>query len=212
MNKSKAARLTGFIGSAGATALLVGFAVSGTGAYFTDSEPGTLQGSMGTIQVDASGGYGPNGTDITFTNMLPGEAQTHTIDYTNTGANNQDVWVVFDQAYLGDFDRDTDTGLINDRGTYAEIHITSFGAPRFESANLNDDADSCPPGAGNPACNPLPKQILLASNLTPGASGDMVFSYMPGAKYRNNQGLPEFYLPYKIVATQHGIAPDNALN
>ena len=37
MQKKKAVRLAGFVGAVCATGALVGFGVSGTGAYFTDS-------------------------------------------------------------------------------------------------------------------------------------------------------------------------------
>jgi hypothetical protein len=202
VNKPKVARIGAFIGSAALTAGLLAAAVAGTGAYFTDSEAGSFTGTMGTIAITAT-----NPT-IEFTNMLPGEASTHTVGYTNTGLNNQDVWVVFPQSALGDFNARTDTGLVNDRGTYAELHIAASGTPVFDSANLNDDAVSCPLGAGTPACNPLPSKILLASNVAPGAGGDMSFSWTPAAKYSNaHQGGPELSLPYTLVATQHGIAP-----
>ncbi|MHB1011200.1 MAG: hypothetical protein ACYC1E_18710 [Propionibacteriaceae bacterium] len=206
MNKSRVMRLVGFLGAAGVTAGLLGAAAAGTGAYFTDSSSGVAQGTMGTIAVGTWGGGGADSLDFTFANMLPGEANTKTVNFVNDGSRAQDVWVVFPQAYLGDHNHLTDTGLINDRGTYAEIHIKSSGVAVFDSANLNDDPVSCP------SCTPLPTQLLLASNVAPGATGNMMFSYMPAAKYKNNQGMPEFYLPYKIVATQPGIAPDNALN
>lgn len=205
---NRAARIGGFLGATGMTAALVGAAVAGTGAYFTDAEAGTVTGTMGSIEIDAT--Y----TTIAFENMLPGEPQEHVVQYRNTGMNNQDVWVVFDQDDLGDFDSATDEGKVNDFGRYAEIHLYSFGAPRFESANLNDDAGTCPPGAGDPACNPLPKQVLLASNLAPGATGDMTFNLRPGAAFKSQAlyGVDWFNLDYQIVATQHGIAPDDPLN
>jgi hypothetical protein len=197
----KSFRIGGFLGAAALTATLAGVGVAGTGAYFTDSEAGSVTGTMGSIQVSST-----SDLNLKFANLLPGEAQSKTIVYTNDGVSNQDVWVVFAQADLGDFNHLTDTGLINDRGTYAEIHIKANGTGVFASANLNDDPISCP------SCTPLPKQILLTSNLAPTVTGNMEFSYTAGAKYKKNQAMPEINLPYKIVATQHGIAPDNALN
>lgn len=211
----KAVRVGGFLSAAALTATLVGVGVAGTGAYFTDSEPGTIAGSMGSIKVAPT-----TDLNIVLTNMLPGQASTQTVGYKNNGANPQDVWVVFPQAALGDFDRLTDTGLINDKGTYGEIHIKAGGTAVFDSNNLND-ASSCALGSSNPStnpwedqgpCNPLLTQYKLASNLAPLSEGNMEFSYTPGAKYQTNQGMPEFVLPYKIVATQVGITPDNKLN
>ena len=55
MHKAKAVRIAGFVGALGASALLVGFAVNGTGAYFSDSHQGGLEGSAGHLQVNTSG-------------------------------------------------------------------------------------------------------------------------------------------------------------
>ncbi|MGV8965614.1 MAG: hypothetical protein ACOH2F_04990 [Cellulomonas sp.] len=208
----KSVRVGGFLSAAALTATLVGVGVAGTGAYFTDTEAGNIAGTMGSIKVAAT-----TDLNVVFTNMLPGQASVQTIGYANNGANAHDVWVVFPQAALGDFSKYTDIGLINDKGTYGEIHIKAGGTAVFDSNNLNDDATSCPLGSSDPAkgqgpCNPLLTQYLLASNLAPLAEGNMEFSYTPGAKYKTNQGLPEFVLPYTIVATQHGIAPDNQFN
>jgi hypothetical protein len=211
VSKKQFLKVTGFIGTLGASAALVATAATGTGAYFSDSASGTISGTMGSIKIQAGDG-GPAATTINFTKMLPGEAQSQTVSFTNTGQNVQDVWVVFDPAALGDHDHSTDTGKINDRGTYGEIHVKSGNTAVFDSANLNDDPNSCAPGTGNPACNPLPEMIKLRDSLTPGGAGSFTFSYTPGAKYQNNQGLPEVNLPYKLVATQHGVSPDNALS
>ena len=209
--------MSGFIGTAGLTVALVGAAVGGTGAYFTDSAGGTVTGTMGSIKINTAGGEGAENLDLTFASMLPGVANAKTIQYTNAGANNQDVWVVFPQAALGDFNHHTDIGLINDKGTFGEIHIKAGGVAVFDSNNLNDDGSSCPLGSSDPSkgqgpCNPLPKQIRLATNLAPNSVGDMEFSYTAAAKYKGNQGRLEVVLPYQIVATQPGIAPDDPQN
>ena len=52
MRKSRAVRVAGFVGALGASAALVGFAASGTGAYFTDSHTGSINASTGSIKVD----------------------------------------------------------------------------------------------------------------------------------------------------------------
>ena len=36
--------------------------------------------------------------DLAFSNMLPGDPQTVTVNYQNTGANTEDVYVVFPNA------------------------------------------------------------------------------------------------------------------
>jgi hypothetical protein len=211
VSKKQFLKVTGFIGTLAAGTALVASAATGTGAYFTDSASGTITGTMGTIMIRGADGN-PANMNINFAHMLPGEANIKTIGFTNTGANPQDVWLVFDGPSLGDGQSGTDTGKINDRGTYAEVHIKSGNTAVFDSANLNDDSNTCPPGAGS-SCNPLPEMIKLRENVAPGGSGSFTFSYTAAAKYLNSeQGVAELTLPYKLVATQHGIAPDNALN
>ena len=90
MSKRTAVRITGFISAATASVGLAAFAVAGTGAYFTDSDSGTISGNLGSISVDGYGGGGENGLDIVFTNMLPGVANSATVKYANDGLNAQD--------------------------------------------------------------------------------------------------------------------------
>jgi hypothetical protein len=137
--------------------------------------------------------------------MLPGELQTKTANYQNTGANNEDVWLVFpDVAALHG---------INQLGTFGEAHVASNGTEIFASNNLNDNTSSCPPGSSNPAagqgaCNALPKQIKLADNVTPGTVGAFSFSFAYASKMSNpafeGQPFNGVGLPYQIVATPHG--------
>ena len=204
MSKRTAVRIAGFISAATASVGLAAFAVAGTGAYFTDSDSGTISGNLGSISVDGYGGGGENGLDIVVTNMLPGVANSATVKYANDGLNAQDVWVVFEDEGLA---------ALNKLGRYGQVTVASNGTDVFYSANLNADATSCPPGAGPaPVCNPLPEQLRLATNVAPGAGGSMTFTFAPGAQFQNYQGAPVVGLDYKIVATQQGIAPDNALN
>ncbi|MER7072335.1 hypothetical protein [Terrabacter sp. NPDC000476] len=63
---------------------LVG-SVGGSLAYFTDSQAGSLSGSVGSIKGQT------NTNTLAFTNLLPGEVLTVDATVTNTGLNNQDV-------------------------------------------------------------------------------------------------------------------------
>jgi hypothetical protein len=208
LSKSTLLRVGGFIGSAAVTAGLVGAAVTGTGAYFSDAKSGTITGTMGSIAIAGSNGSA-NDLGITFDKMLPGEAQSKTITFQNTGSNNQDVWVVFDQDDLGD---GNGTKGLNSLGTYGEVHVKANGTEIFGSANLNDRASTCAPGEGNPACNPLPHMLKLASNVPSQEGGSMEFTFKPGAKFKSYMNMPVLNLDYKLVATQVGISPDNDLN
>src|SRR4051794_22508603 len=105
MSKTKIARIAGFTVALGATATLAGFAATGTGAYFSDAKTGnSITGTMGSIAITGHDGTGLNNLNISFANMLPGEQQSKTVGFTNTGNNPEDVYVVFDQTALGSHD------------------------------------------------------------------------------------------------------------
>lgn len=201
-----------------------------TGAYFSDTHMGSITGTVGSIKVTPYGGAGAEGMDLSFTNMLPGVPQTVKVNYQNTGANNEDVWIVFDNA--------TALSALNSLGTYGEAHLSANGTALFDSANLNDRSATC--GAFSPilpGCWPLAKQYLVAANLAPGATGNASFTFMLASKTKaaaaafnpypvssvgyvddpNHNKDDQNYvsaedgsgsgLPYQIVATQHGVTP-----
>ena len=119
MIKSKAGRFGAFIATLGMSAGLIGTAVHATGAYFSDSKSGAVAGTIGSIKVSTSGGTGTDGLNFNFANMLPGTPQTATFSYQNTGANAEDVWLVFNDAAA--------LHAINVLGTYGEAHVASNG-------------------------------------------------------------------------------------
>ncbi|WP_104137789.1 MULTISPECIES: hypothetical protein [unclassified Cryobacterium] len=210
------------IGAGGvAVALTMALAALGpTGAYFSDTEQGRIDGTIGSIQVD-----GVDSLNLHFTNLLPGESQTVSERYKNTGLNAQDVWVVFNDAEA--------LHALNDLGNYGEFHVAANNNAVFDSANLNDDGDlQSPPGCSgifDPAgCWPVPEKILLQSNLAPSAMGTVSFRFNyngvlmtgqseAGGGVWNSYPLPtpanpdavatESGLPYQIVATQVGQEP-----
>jgi predicted ribosomally synthesized peptide with SipW-like signal peptide len=195
-------------------------AAGSTGAYFSDTKTGSVSGNIGSIHVTTWGGGGTSGNDLTFTNMLPGALQTVTINYTNTGANAQDLYIVFPNA--------TALSALNDLGHYGEAHLSANGTALFDSSNLSDHTDSCGPLSPS-GCWPLKSQYLAASNVAPGQSGSVSFSFAYGPKLQsqpavgstapwNSYPVPTQFttkasdgtgagLPYEIVATQPGITP-----
>ncbi len=202
---SRKAKTAGFIGTVAITGGLLASAVVGTGAYFSDTKANNhITGTMGSIAVTGHDGSGTNSLDAVFTNMLPGETNSKTLRYTNTGANDQDVWIVFKGAGLGTGDGKTG---INSLGTYGEVHVAANGGEKFASQNLNDNNQTCPVGVGSPACMPLPTKIKLADALEPGHTGDFTFSFKPGEKFKNVQGAQLLALDYDLVATQVGVQP-----
>lgn len=183
---------------------LVG-SVGGSLAYFTDSQAGSLTGSIGSIKGQT------NTNTLAYTNLLPGEVQTVDAKVTNTGLNNQDVWVVFDNADA--------LHALNNLGTYGEFHIAANGSAKFDSANLNDRSSTCGPFSPD-GCWPVPQKVKLASNVPPtgtvtyslgfGYAGKLQGQSAEGGGAWNSYplGAPTASgLPYKIVETQVGQQP-----
>jgi hypothetical protein len=210
--KFKGAALAVSVALLGGTAWL---AAGATGAYFSDTHNGTISGTVGSIRVTPYGGAGSDGMDLAFTNLLPGVPQTISVSYKNTGANAEDVYIVFNNA--------TALSALNNLGTYGEAHLSANGTPLFDSANLNDRISTC--GTLSPSgCWPLASQYLVASSLAPGAAGTVSFTFNYASKLTtqgpavwntypvagqatSDPGVGGSGLPYEIVATQHGVTP-----
>jgi hypothetical protein len=222
--KSRGLALLATVALLGGTAWV---ATATTGAYFSDTHTGAISGTIGSIRVTPSGGTGGQSMDLQFSNMLPGVAQTVTVNYTNTGANTQDVWIVFNNA--------TALSALNNLGHYGEASLSANGTALFHSTNLNDRVETCGPFSPS-GCWPLKSQYKVASNLAPGASGTASFTFnYDGVKtvtpptafnvfpastqgYTVTHNKDDQYvvntadghgsgLPYSIVATQHGVTP-----
>jgi hypothetical protein len=215
------------IAAIGGSLLLCGglavMASGATGAYFSDTHAGAVTGSIGTVQEATNGGSGGNGLDLSFVNLLPGEPQSVTANYGNTGTGNQDFYITFPNA--------TALSALNNLGRYGTLHVSSSGTGAvgdvFDSANLNDNSGSC--GGFSPSgCWPLPNQLKIASGVAPGSSGSVTitFNYASalGGSATTGGGTWNTYpvagqvttnpsdgtgngLPYDIVATQVGITP-----
>ena len=209
-------KVLALVGSITVAGGLVAAASGATGAYFSDTKAGTITGTIGTVKVDGGG-------DISFANLLPGEPQTATAKYQNTGAAPEDIWVVFPNA--------TALSALNDLGRYGQLTITdSNTGVKFASTNLRDgftDGDTQP---GYPPVYPLHRQYLLASNVGPTVSGTMDFTFNYWSNM-SDQNFTKFNtypapnsttqktiltsdgtgdgLPYQIVATQVGQTPGN---
>lgn len=191
-----------------------------TGAYFSDSHSGKISGTLGSIRIKPSGGAGPEGMNFTFANLMPGEPQTAHLEYQNTGTGNEDVWIVFNN--------ETALSALNNLGTYGEVHLVGNGTEVFGSANLNDNETTCGPFSPS-GCWPLKKQYRVASNVAPGATGSVSFTFGYAGKLKtqppegvtaafNQYPVPGQFkvnptdgsgdgLPYQIVATQVGQTP-----
>ncbi|MBO3094417.1 TasA family protein [Cellulomonas dongxiuzhuiae] len=85
MNK-RTTRVVGFVGSVAATVGLLALAATGTGAYFSDTETGTIKGTVGSITVNAD-------LDVDLGTVLPGDTVSSATTVTNTGNSPVDLWV-----------------------------------------------------------------------------------------------------------------------
>jgi hypothetical protein len=232
--KSKVARIAGFTVALGATASLVGFAATGTGAYFTDSHSGALSASTGDVKVNTSS------LNLDFANLLPGTYKTDNIDYTATGTGPEDIWMVIpsngDGAALGVPASGNSLGRFghfevhSNAGNFVSNNLTAPGAsgPGDTGPSCGVDADG---HGGNgdvatyvnqgdpssalsalPFC-PAPQEILLDSNLTNGQGGTASVTFGYTQVLRGGQDQADAQVAkFKIVATQHGIRPDDPNN
>jgi hypothetical protein len=222
-------RLIALLGTAGVTASLIGVAVAGTGAYFTDSKPGSVAANFGNVAVAVAG------ENINFANLMPGEVQTQTVTVQNTGTGNQDIWLAFDNTNKA-------WSAVNDLGQYGKFVIgTAWGNKTYD--NLSNKAGNTTTGVlGAPiagvfmgqSCstvnrvptNYLPSRILLAT-LTPGQvwAFDISFNIIAckstgggGDLWSSvaNDFVPLLTGPlplnFKIAAFQPGVLPTDPFN
>jgi hypothetical protein len=238
MRKSKAVRVAGFVGALGASAALVGFAATGTGAYFTDSHPGEVQASTGHVKVD----IGPADGKLSFVNLLPGEYKTQQLKYTANGTEGEDVWLVFptddgtgvnpSEAFTGN-PSEAFTGASNDTfggglGRYGHLAVTS-NKGSFTSYNLNNGGNTPGVAGADPKCY-VDANGHGGSNVQATDRSDYTVPYCAAptailldSNLANGQTATAHvtfgYTPllkladaqnvsYQIVATQHGNRPD----
>ena len=222
----------GAVGTAFALAGGLAVIASGTtGAYFSDTKAGVIKGTTGSIQVSTldSQGAGANKLEFTFADLMPGEAQTATVSFKNTGKKAQDVYLTFPNVPA--------LHALNNLGSYGEVKVTGSDMTTFHSTNLNDGrtrpdgTNSC--GAFTTAgCWPLPPLLKVASNLAVGGTGSVTFSFNypsklsgTGARADGSTGIFNSYplatqaygadavgdkgdgLPVAVVATQVGKTP-----
>lgn len=216
-------KVGGFIGTLAAGAALVGTAVTGTGAYFTDSDNGTLAAGTGHLTLNTTDTY------LAFNDLVPGEDKTRSIDFNVDASGVSDVWLVFDKSTAG---YAAFTGAKGDPnasggglGRYGHFAVGNNGGTLFESWNLQNvppgssevpcttNADGH--GSGRPATSvsdtpPLcgvPTAVKIASNLTSGQGGTLKMTFGVTGRWKG-QNASAANVPFKVVATQAGIRPD----
>ena len=214
------------VGALGVAAVALVASGSGvTGAYFSDAKGGAITGTLGQVHLNI------DPASIAFTNMLPGEPQTATVNFQNTGTVPQDFYVVFKNVPA--------LHALNNLGTYGEVHLkggpTGNSVALFDSANLQDgrtrlSGNSCGPFSPT-GCWPLKDTYKLASSVAAGGRGSFAFTFNYAGKLGNSANVGGAFnhypstapygeafdadalgaqgagLPYQIVATQVGQTP-----
>jgi hypothetical protein len=240
VKKSSAIRLAGFVGALCASGALIGTAVSGTGAYFTDAHSGSINATTGDVKVNTSD------LSLNFNGLLPGNYKTQDIGYQATGTSAEDIWLVFPtdgsaEAFTGKPDDTAGGGL----GRYGHFALTSTGGASFVSNNLSNPGTTTGhtgPLCGRDAngwggssalassksdiidfCAPS-NAILLQSNMNPGDSGHATLEFgftqlltngrnsVGNLDNHNEDATIAPLVKYSIVATQHGVRPDDPNN
>lgn len=232
--KNLMARLPKFLaaGAVGAAAIALVVAGAGsTGAYFTDSHNGAINASTGAVKVNVN----PGDLSLNFTNLLPGEFQTQNVDYQAAGTAAEDIWLVLPTDGTADrFNGVAGTTPGGDRalgryghfaldapdGKFTSFNLATAGSGTHAGATCDTDTlghggsgvEAATPTSLIDFC-PVPKAILLSSNLTAGQGGTakITFGFTKKLTAPQNSGSNQV-AQFKIVATQVGISPFNEFN
>jgi hypothetical protein len=218
-------KVGGFIATLATGALMVGTAVTGTGAYFQDSKGGDLSGHTGTLTLGTS-----DNRTLAFKGLMPGVDQTQSVKFNvNVSDGKADVWLVFRHtAQYAQWTGATGDPLWTDGGLgrYGHVQIgTDVNPNLFESYNLklppagadqSNCADSVGHGHGVPATSEtdkppfcgVPAAILVAKDMDAASltrTLDVTFGVT--GKWTAQDSFV-FDVPFEIVATQANVRPD----
>lgn len=198
-------------------------ATSGATDHRTPPKGADRSESSRAIAITSSSGSGSGSSDLAFSGLLPGSPQTVTLDYRNTGARAEDVYVVFTNA--------TALSALDSLGTLGQVQLSSAGGGAvgnvFESTNLNDNLSTCGHFSSS-GCWPLLHQYELARRLAPTQGGSFSFRFglssadtiQPAVGQTGWNPYPVkgqtvvvpsdgsgAGLPYELVATEPGVTP-----
>lgn len=240
MSKRKFVRIAAVLTTLAATMALISAAVMSTGAYFTDSHPGRIQGTNGNVAITVTGSGDtsvntPSLVRFDFSGILPGQVKTATVDVTNTTTNSEDVWLVFDNSnYMW--------SAVNDLGQYGKFQVGSYV---YDNLN-NNNAYGMPanPGvAGTPtgdymsgSCSTVPRvpgnflpHAIRIGTLAGSAStsfnirfnyiacmtdhqGEAIFNPAEADAPINTLASPPGPLMFNVVGFQGGVDPTSPFN
>jgi hypothetical protein len=223
MFKNKTARVTAFVGTLGASAALIGMAATTTGAYFTDTESGSITAKTGHLQIDKRSDYALN-----FNDMVPGQYQSRDVHYRTDSSTNEDIWLKFpDGVAYAQFTGEkngpnwADGGL----GRFGHFEVkNNAGGTLFSSWNLQNESagvSGCANANGHgsnqaptsredtPAHCGVPRYMLVESDVPSGTEQKLTLVFgVTGRATGQNTFQPPSTVPFEVVATQHGVRPD----
>lgn len=174
MSKGKYWRLGGFAAALAASAGLIAAASGATGAYFTDTHPGSFSANSGHLKVNitnVSGGAtasGPDNLVLNFQDLYPTDYRTVKINYaTDSSIGNEDLWLVFPgaSAPVGSVQNNVFDMFTGPKTSYAGGGLGRYGhfavadshsGTDFSSYNLSSGySDDCTPDANGHAIAPM---------------------------------------------------------
>ena len=205
MSKKQFLKVTGFIGTLAAGTALVASAATGTGAWFTDSEPGSFSANTGSLDVSLISGH----RDMNFQHLMPGAYQHDSVKYqVHQSSGKADVWLVFDPTNpdVAAFTGAKIDGKGGGLGRYGHFAVEDgSGKVLFQSFNLS----YAPEGVAGPNCyvNPatgnggsdakatsatdappycgVPYAIKLSSGLDSGDTGQVTIEFGVTGRWAN---------------------------
>ncbi len=222
--KKKLPRFVLLFGTMGVMVSLIGIAVAGTGAYFTDSVGGQITGNLGTVAVAVSG------QNINFANLMPGEVRTQTVTVRNTGTGNEDIYLAFDNTNKA-------WSAVNDLGQYGKFVING---KTYDNLTNKYNSTTGVPGAPIPgqfmggSCSTVPRvpgnylpHVILLGTLTPNQTWtfNVSFNIIACKSDGGGKGIWGYFandfsppladslpLLFKVAAFQPGVNPNDPFN
>ena len=223
MRTRKLARYAAVATTVVATAALIGGVVATTGAYFTDVHGGgVVNATEGNVALKVNGSSGAAPT-ISWAGLLPGVTMTTTVSVQNTGTDNEDIYLVFDNSNGG-------WSAVNAMGAYGAFTVDgtiydnlnnryAWGTDSTGQVISANPASGCYNVPRPAQIKFLPHYIKIASALTTTASKafDISFQLNPCTTGPNILGAGAFdsgysTLNFSVVAFQAGVDPTSQYN
>ena len=223
MSKRRFVRFGAVMTTLVAAGALIASVVASSGAYFTDTHgSGAINATEGNVALKVNGSTG-NAPTINWSDIMPGVTSTTTVSVQNTGTDNEDVYLVFDNSNGG-------WSAVNALGAYGAFTIDgtiydnlnnryAWGTDSSGQVISTNPASGCYNVPRPAQIKFLPHYIKVASALTTTASKsfDISFTLNPCTTSPNSAGSGAFdsgnsLLNFSVVAFQAGVSPTDPYN